>query len=100
MPMRPSTDGNGREPTFAFAMAAGSRTTPVCFGGRRADALDGLTIVLPCFDEAENLAEAVRCATGAAERCALTHEIVIVDDGSTDQTTAVAGGLAGRDGRV
>ena len=83
-----------------FAMAAGSRSTPPRFDGHRADALDGLTIVLPCFGEADNLAEAVRCATAAAERCALTHEIVIVDDGSMDQTTAVAGGLAARDGRV
>jgi glycosyltransferase involved in cell wall biosynthesis len=64
------------------------------------NALSGLTIVLPCLNEAENLPDAVRCATRAAERCALTHEIVVVDDGSTDETVAVAGELASRDPRV
>jgi glycosyltransferase involved in cell wall biosynthesis len=62
--------------------------------------LSGLTIVLPCFDEAENLPDAVRQATEAAERCALAHEIVIVDDGSTDETVPVAGALAARDSRI
>jgi glycosyltransferase involved in cell wall biosynthesis len=64
------------------------------------NALTGLTIVLPCFDEAENLPDAVRYATEAAERCALTHEIVVVDDGSSDETVAVAGALAARDSRI
>jgi glycosyltransferase involved in cell wall biosynthesis len=64
------------------------------------NALSGLTIVLPCLNEAENLPDAVRDATQAAERCAVTHEVVIVDDGSTDETVAIAGGLAARDPRV
>jgi glycosyltransferase involved in cell wall biosynthesis len=76
-------------------------TTPYAFGPERApDALAGLTVVLPCFDEAENLPDAVRRATDAAERCAVAHEIVIVDDGSTDDTVAVAGRLAAGDPRV
>jgi glycosyltransferase involved in cell wall biosynthesis len=62
--------------------------------------LSGLTIVLPCFDEAENLPDAVRYATSAAERCATTHEIVVVDDGSTDDTITVASELVLRDRRV
>jgi glycosyltransferase involved in cell wall biosynthesis len=65
-----------------------------------ADKLPGLTIVLPCLDEAENLADAVRCATEAGERCAERHEVVIVDDGSADATTAVAAALAVADPRV
>jgi glycosyltransferase involved in cell wall biosynthesis len=56
--------------------------------------------VLPCFDEAENLPDVVRYVTDAAERCAVAHEIVIVDDGSTDETVTVAGELAARDPRV
>jgi glycosyltransferase involved in cell wall biosynthesis len=67
---------------------------------RSADALNGLTIVLPCYDEAENLPDAVAYATDAAERNAETYEIVIVDDGSTDETVAVAGRLAAQDARV
>jgi glycosyltransferase involved in cell wall biosynthesis len=62
--------------------------------------LSGLTIVLPCLNEAENLPDAVRYATDAAERCARAHEIVIVDDGSRDDTVAVAGRLAAVDPRV
>ena len=62
--------------------------------------LPGLSIVLPCFDEAENLRDVVRYSTAAAERFAVRHEIVIVDDGSTDDTIAIAGELASRDPRV
>jgi glycosyltransferase involved in cell wall biosynthesis len=61
--------------------------------------LPGLSIVLPCLNEAENLRDVVRYSTAAAERCAFRHEIVIVDDGSTDDTIAVAGELAAHDSR-
>jgi glycosyltransferase involved in cell wall biosynthesis len=62
--------------------------------------LPGLSIVLPCLDEAENLREVVHYSTAAAEQFALRHEIVIVDDGSTDDTIAIAGELASQDPRV
>jgi glycosyltransferase involved in cell wall biosynthesis len=62
--------------------------------------LPGLSIVLPCLDEAENLRDVVRHSTAAAEQFALRHEIVIVDDGSTDDTIAIAGELASQDPRV
>jgi glycosyltransferase involved in cell wall biosynthesis len=64
------------------------------------DALRGLTIVLPCFNEAENLPDVLRSASDAAERCAVTHEIIVVDDGSTDETVAVAGAATARDPRI
>jgi glycosyltransferase involved in cell wall biosynthesis len=67
---------------------------------RRSLRLSGLTIVLPCFNEAANLPDAVRFATAAAERCALKHEIVVVDDGSSDETATVATELLMRDPRV
>ena len=60
-------------------------------------ALSGLTIALVCVDEAENLPDAVRYATAAARRCAIAHEIVLVDDGSDDECVAVAGAIASRD---
>src|SRR3954447_22693880 len=67
---------------------------------RLPNALAGLTIVLPCFNEADNVADAIRYATAAAERCATGHEVVVVDDGSTDETASIAARLAERDRRV
>jgi glycosyltransferase involved in cell wall biosynthesis len=95
MPTRPTTDGKRPAPSFnpSIAMSA-AHSTPSSI------ALSGLTIVLPCLNEAANLPDAVRYAADAAERYALAHEIVIVDDGSTDNTVAVAGELAARDARV
>jgi glycosyltransferase involved in cell wall biosynthesis len=72
-------------------------TTPA---GKHADPLSGLSVVLPCFNEAENLPDVLRYATDAAERCAVTHEIIVVDDGSTDETVAVAGAAIARDARI
>lgn len=63
-------------------------------------ALSGLTIVLPCFNEAGNVAQSVRAATAAADRCAVAHEIIVVDDGSTDETSAIAAALVAADPRV
>jgi glycosyl transferase family 2 len=68
--------------------------------GRAAGALPGLTIVLPCFNEAENVADAIRHATTAAVRCATAHEVVVVDDGSSDDTATIAARFAHRDRRV
>ena len=45
--------------------------------------LAGVSIVLPCFDEAENVAAAVREAAWPAGRRAPAHEVIVVDDGST-----------------
>ncbi len=63
-------------------------------------ALSGLTVVLACHDDAARLPDAVRDATAAAARCALVHEVVIVDDGSADDSVAIAGAIAARDPRV
>jgi glycosyltransferase involved in cell wall biosynthesis len=62
--------------------------------------LSGLTIVLPCHDEAANVERAIDEATRAARRVADAHEIVIVDDGSRDATWALATARASVDSRV
>ena len=48
--------------------------------------LSGLSIVLPCHNERENLADVVREAAAAGYCCSETHEIIVVCDGSTDGT--------------
>jgi glycosyltransferase involved in cell wall biosynthesis len=62
--------------------------------------LPSLSIVLPCFDEQPNVANAVAAARRAAARFAAQHEIVVVDDGSRDRTREIAAALALADPRV
>lgn len=56
----------------------------------------GLTIVVPAWNEEQRLAATVVEAAGAARRHLRAFEIIIVNDGSTDRTAAVADALAGR----
>jgi len=67
---------------------------------RAAYALTGLTVVLPCFNEADNVADAVRAATRAARRCASSYEVIVIDDGSSDDTARITGELAVHDPNV
>lgn len=62
--------------------------------------LPGLTVVLPCFNEASNVAEAVTAASAAAEANAADYEIVVVDDGSSDRTAEIAAAIAEADRHV
>jgi glycosyltransferase involved in cell wall biosynthesis len=56
--------------------------------------LPGLSIVLPCYNEAGNLADMVQDAVVAAERVSVGFEIVLVDDGSSDGTGEIGAALA------
>jgi glycosyl transferase family 2 len=62
--------------------------------------LRGLSIILPCYDEAENIERAIDEATVAGELVADAHEVLVVDDGSSDATRELAQARAAADPRV
>jgi glycosyltransferase involved in cell wall biosynthesis len=79
--------------------AAAGTSPPAAVAGE-APRLPGLSIVLPCFDEAENVADAIRYARAAAAASALDYEVIVVDDGSGDATAEIAAAFAAADERV
>lgn len=62
--------------------------------------LDKLSVVVPCFNESEVLEEFVTRTSTTCSRIGCKYEIVIVNDGSTDATLAVARSLASTDSSV
>jgi glycosyltransferase involved in cell wall biosynthesis len=62
--------------------------------------LEGVSVVLPAYNEEENLADAVREAIAATEPVSRRQEVIVVDDGSHDGTATIATALAVMDGRV
>ena len=63
------------------------------------DTLD-LSVVLPAYDEQDSIGELYDRIVAAVTPLALDFEIIIVDDGSKDQTFARGAALADRDARV
>src|SRR5262249_12063244 len=60
-----------------------------------------LSVFFPAHNEAESLARTVTSAVTALERLGLQDlEIILVDDGSTDGTAAIAQRLAAKDSRI
>jgi glycosyltransferase involved in cell wall biosynthesis len=62
--------------------------------------LPGLTIVIACRDGADSLAAAIDGALAAASRTATAHEVIVVDDGSADESAAIARRFVERDPHV
>ena len=57
--------------------------------------MPGAWLVLPTFNEAENIEPIVRAALGNLAATGLPHRILVVDDNSPDGTGAIADRLAG-----
>jgi glycosyltransferase involved in cell wall biosynthesis len=65
--------------------------TPQILPGREGDRVDRrsavkscVSVVIPCLDEAETIAECVTRARAVLDECGLEGEVVVVDNGSTD----------------
>jgi glycosyltransferase involved in cell wall biosynthesis len=54
-----------------------------------------LSVVLPAYNEADNLAAVIEEAGLHLREAGIDHEIVVVDDGSTDATQSILAALAG-----
>ena len=63
-------------------------------------AMHELSVVIPAFNEAERLAPTVRAVAAYCAAHHPAHEILVVDDGSTDGTVALARELAAELPRV
>jgi glycosyltransferase involved in cell wall biosynthesis len=59
-----------------------------------------LSLVFPCYNEAERLPQTLTTYLAALPRQPGAVELLVVDDGSTDQTFAVAQAIAAQDARV
>jgi len=62
--------------------------------------LQELSLFFPCHNEAENLEALVADALAALPALATTYEVILVDDGSRDDTAGVAERLVQRHGEV
>jgi glycosyltransferase involved in cell wall biosynthesis len=72
------------------------------FKARKATmSIDGkLSLILPAYNEAGNLDSVVRHSIGVLDNYLSDWEIIIVNDGSTDETGPMAEALADQDGHI
>jgi len=91
------TDTDARSYLLAELRPTGSDTDP---GATRARTTTALTVVLPCFNEAERLPATLTAFLAALSPTLVEVEVLVVDDGSSDETFAVASAVAATDARV
>ena len=61
---------------------------------------NAVSLFFPMFNEEKNIGEAVRSALETLGKVSVHYEVIVVDDGSRDQTGALADRLAAADRRV
>jgi glycosyltransferase involved in cell wall biosynthesis len=62
--------------------------------------VESLSVFFPCYNEQDNLRRVYESATKVLGRQGLDYEIILVDDGSTDQTPQIANAIAVTNPRV
>ncbi len=62
--------------------------------------IDSLSVVIPAWNEAQNIGRVVSDCVATAARVAARFEVIVVDDGSDDGTGEIIDGLAAADRRV
>ena len=55
-----------------------------------------LTILMPCLNEAETLVGCIEQARAGLERVGLRGEVLVADNGSADESAAIAGKAGAR----
>jgi glycosyltransferase involved in cell wall biosynthesis len=59
-----------------------------------------LSIVIPCYNEEENVRAICAAVTAEAEKHAGSHEIILIDNHSTDSTRAIVREICAADSRI
>lgn len=62
--------------------------------------LPGLTMFFPCYNEQANVAQVIQEALAVAQANADQYDVVIVDDGSKDETSAIVQKIAAQNPNV
>lgn len=66
----------------------------------RPEDMPELSIVIPCYNEEANVAAICAAVTDEAERHAASHEIILIDNGSSDRTRSLIRVLCAGDTRI
>lgn len=59
-----------------------------------------ISVFFPCYNEQENVGRTIEKSLAVLEKLGADFEVIIIDDGSTDDTGRIADDIAGRDNRV
>jgi glycosyltransferase involved in cell wall biosynthesis len=63
-------------------------------------AAPSISVFFPCYNEQDNVARTVENALAVLRKLGADFEVIIVDDGSSDETARIADGLAARQSAV